>query len=180
MIGCLTTCEQVPQQVGKTKVGAPWRLLMHAVGKRALQETTATRSAHAARIVEADANSQAMIVIASPDLMMLDLLQPALAREFFRVVVAQDAEQTVAVIDQQPDLIVLDQRMQHMEGFSLYRQIQSIRPLPTFLLATRALTDELVAALDCGIDDYLAAPFTPRELIARVRTILRRTATRNR
>lgn len=78
----------------------------------------------------------------------------------------------------QPDLIILDLMMPELDGLEVLRQIRKDNPVPVIMLTARGEESDIVAALEVGADDYLTKPFSLRELAARVKAHLRRTAPR--
>jgi len=79
---------------------------------------------------------------------------------------------------QKPDLVVLDVMMPGLDGLSVCRKLRAKSDVPILMLTARATEDDLLAGLETGADDYLTKPYSPRELTARVRTLLRRTTPR--
>jgi len=77
--------------------------------------------------------------------------------------------------DRLPDLILLDVMMPELDGFETLRLIREISPVPVIMLTARGDEDDRVRGLELGADDYLTKPFSPRELVSRVRAVLRRT-----
>jgi len=100
-------------------------------------------------------------------------------REGFEAVVAFDGEEAMlAVEEQQPDLIVLDWMLPGVSGLAVCQRLRArneTRTLPIILLTARGEEGDRVRGLDSGADDYVVKPFSPAELIARVRAVLRRT-----
>ena len=102
-----------------------------------------------------------------------------LEREGFRVDQAGDAAEARALLaGLPPDLIVLDVMFPGASGLDLLAEIRADSELPVILLTARAEEVDRVAGLESGADDYIVKPFSPRELVARVRTVLRRTRRR--
>ncbi len=85
-----------------------------------------------------------------------------------------------AVESSRPDLVVLDVIMPGMDGFEVLRRIRDVSSVPVILLTARGSDADKVRGLDLGADDYLTKPFSPDELSARVRAVLRRTASSGR
>jgi len=79
--------------------------------------------------------------------------------------------------DQLPDLILLDVMMPDLDGFETLRLIREISSVPTIMLTAKGDEDDKVRGLELGADDYITKPFSPRELVSRVRAVLRRTET---
>jgi len=95
----------------------------------------------------------------------------------FLVTVAFDGRQALdAARSVKPDLVVLDLMLPHVNGFEVCRTLQAESAAAVILLTARALEEDKLRGLDLGADDYVTKPFSPRELVARVRAVLRRTA----
>lgn len=93
----------------------------------------------------------------------------------FRVSEAADSEQARRLLmDAAPDLVVLDIMLPGEDGLSLCRYIQATQPLPIIFLTAMAEDTDCIVGLELGADDYLTKPFNPRELLARIRAVLRR------
>jgi DNA-binding response OmpR family regulator len=94
-----------------------------------------------------------------------------------RVTVAADGKEMTAALEEYPiDLIVLDPRLPNEDGMKIVRQLREQSALPIIVVSSRLDEADRVMALELGADDYLTKPFSPRELLARIRTVLRRTA----
>ena len=97
----------------------------------------------------------------------------------FEVAVAFDGRQAMeAARSLRPDLIVLDVMLPGVDGFEVCRTLQTEMEVPVILLTARTLEADKLRGLDLGADDYVTKPFSPRELVARVRAVLRRMAPR--
>lgn len=104
-----------------------------------------------------------------------DTIRYALSTEGFEPhVCALGAEALAALGREHFDLAVLDVGLPDVNGFELFRQIQALAPLPVIFLTARTEEVDRVVGLELGADDYVAKPFSPRELSARVRSVLRR------
>ena len=102
-----------------------------------------------------------------------------LEREGFRVSQASNASEARALLSgPPPDLVVLDVMFPGASGLDLLAELRASSDLPVILLTARAEEADRVAGLESGADDYVVKPFSPRELVARVRTVLRRTRPR--
>jgi DNA-binding response OmpR family regulator len=98
-----------------------------------------------------------------------------LRAEGFAVEVAHDGPDGVALCDRvRPDLVVLDLMLPGVDGLEVCRRLQRDRPVPVLMLTARAEEADLLIGLAVGADDYVTKPFSPRELVARVRALLRR------
>jgi DNA-binding response OmpR family regulator len=82
-----------------------------------------------------------------------------------------------SLIDQLPDLIILDVMLPSMDGFTLTRKLRDRSEVPIILLTSRREESDRIAGLELGADDYVVKPFSPQELVSRVRAVLRRTRT---
>ncbi len=98
-----------------------------------------------------------------------------LRSEGFSVDVAHDGLDGVDLVERcRPDLVVLDLMLPGLDGLEVCKRIQRHRPVPVLMLTARESEADLLVGLAVGADDYMTKPFSPRELVARVRTILRR------
>jgi DNA-binding response OmpR family regulator len=98
-----------------------------------------------------------------------------LRAEGFAVAVAHDGPAGVALCDRvRPDLVILDLMLPGLDGLEVCRRVQRDRPVPVLMLTARAEETDLLVGLAVGADDYMTKPFSPRELVARVRALLRR------
>ena len=116
------------------------------------------------------------ILIIDDDRELADMLGELLRRENFAVTQCSDADSGLAAIAAAtPDLLVLDVMLPGRSGFDLLRELRLSNPaLPVLMLTARGDAVDRILGLELGADDYLAKPFDPRELSARVRAILRR------
>ena len=107
-----------------------------------------------------------------------DMLQIALDAAGFKVVLAEDAKQAYPIIiDTPPDLILLDWMMPGTSGIELLRRLRRDEiNVPVIMLTAKVEEASKISGLDSGADDYIAKPFSPRELVSRVKAILRRTS----
>jgi two-component system KDP operon response regulator KdpE len=108
---------------------------------------------------------------------LLRLIKLELMGQGLRVVTADSGAAGVKMEEEhRPDLVLLDISMPEMDGFEVMRQIRDRTNVPVILLTARGSDRDKVRGLELGADDYLAKPFSPVELTARVRAVLRRTA----
>lgn len=105
------------------------------------------------------------------------LLQNYLTNFGFQVVTFTDPKYGLDKIRKDlPDLVILDVMMPEMDGFTLCKEIRKESQLPIILLTARGDVTDRIVGLEIGADDYLSKPFEPRELVARIQTILRRSS----
>ena len=107
---------------------------------------------------------------------LADVLRRGLEEQGYAVDHAEDGDSALAYVDTEPyDLVILDVMLPDVDGFSVCRRLRGqSRNMPVLMLTALASIEDRVAGLDSGADDYLAKPFDPRELLARVRALLRR------
>lgn len=119
--------------------------------------------------------SQKILVIEDED-GIIHLLNLYLKDAGFDVVVAKDGADGLAMhAREHPDLVILDIMLPTIDGFEICRRIRAWSKTPILMLTARSSEDDRIQGLDTGADDYLVKPFSPRELVSRVRAILRRT-----
>jgi len=98
-----------------------------------------------------------------------------LDKESYRVIWATDGEQGLQMaLRDAPDLVVLDIMLPGLDGWEVCRRIRRERDVPIIMLTARSDDVDKVVGLEMGADDYVVKPFNPRELVARVRAVLRR------
>jgi DNA-binding response OmpR family regulator len=116
------------------------------------------------------------ILIVDDEKRMVSLLQSYLTQEGYRVVTAYNGREALEAADNEaPDLVILDIMMPEMNGYEFMRTHRAAKDTPIIMLTAKVADDDKVVGLELGADDYVTKPFKPRELMARVRNILRRT-----
>ena len=106
---------------------------------------------------------------------LVSLVESYLIQEGYRVVSANNGKEALPIASREkPDLIILDIMMPEMDGYAFMREHRKELDTPIILLTARVDDDERVIGLELGADDYITKPFRPRELVARVRAVLRR------
>jgi DNA-binding response OmpR family regulator len=116
------------------------------------------------------------IVLAEDDPKQAELVRRYLERERHSVVVVPDGRETLELVRRRrPDLLVLDVMLPGLDGLEVCRILRAESDVPVLMLTARSTEDDLLRGLDLGADDYMTKPYSPRELMARVRTLLRRT-----
>lgn len=116
------------------------------------------------------------ILIVDDDRVLADLVAFTLRREGFEIIQAHDGEAAWRRwTEEQPDLLVLDVNLPRLDGFTLCQRIRQQADTPIILLTVRGEEDDVVRGLGLGADDFITKPFSPRQLVARVQAVLRRT-----
>ena len=119
--------------------------------------------------------TMATVLIVDDDPQIRDLLRLYVEREGHRAAFAADGPEALAVAGRsRPDLVLLDVMLPGLDGFEVCRQLREVSDVPVVLLTARSGDSDKVVGLDIGADDYIIKPFSPRELMARVRVQLRR------
>lgn len=120
----------------------------------------------------------ARILVVDDEKNIVELVQYNLQREGYEVLVAYDGNEALSVTHtQKPDLIVLDVMLPGMDGLEVCRRLsqdEQTRNIPVIMLSARADELDKVLGLELGADDYVTKPFSPRELVARIKARLRR------
>jgi len=119
----------------------------------------------------------ATVLVVDDEPIVRDVVVRYLEREGHATLEAGDGTSARAMLEQQQaDLVVLDVMLPGIDGLELCRWIRARSALPVILLTARGEEADRIVGLDLGADDYVTKPFSPRELVARVRTVLRRSA----
>jgi DNA-binding response OmpR family regulator len=119
--------------------------------------------------------SNERILVVDDEANIVDLVTLYLERDGFRVESASDGETALEMIrDDEPALVVLDIMLPEVDGFEVCRQTRASSEVPIIMLTARDDDIDKIVGLEIGADDYLTKPFNPRELVARVKAILRR------
>ena len=115
------------------------------------------------------------ILVADDDLNICELLRLYLEKEGFEVVMAHDGEEAVAKFEsEKPSLILLDIMMPKLDGWQVCRQIRQKSDCPIIMLTAKGETFDKVLGLELGADDYVVKPFDTKEIVARIKAVLRR------
>ncbi len=120
----------------------------------------------------------ALILVIEDEPQIARLVRDYLPKHGFRVLLAADGPGGLAAARREaPDLVLLDVSMPELDGFETLRLLREVSTVPVIMLTARAEEDDRVRGLELGADDYVTKPFSPRELVSRVRAVLRRTET---
>jgi len=123
-----------------------------------------------------NSNVNRTILVVDDDKKIVQLVSLYLKREGYRVLTAFDGQEALELArSKQPDLIVLDLFLPELDGTDVCRLLRTESRVPIIMLTARATDEDKLLGLDIGADDYLTKPFNPRELVARIRAVLRRT-----
>ncbi len=115
------------------------------------------------------------ILVVDDDPKTVDLLRLYLERDGYQVLVAYDGRQALDLArGRRPDLLLLDLMLPAVDGLDVCRILRAESRVPLIILTARATEADTLLGLDLGADDYIAKPFSPREVLARVRAVLRR------
>ena len=115
------------------------------------------------------------ILIVDDDLNIAELISLYLTKECFETTIAGDGEQALDIFDTfQPDLILLDLMLPGIDGYEVCREIRKKSPTPIIMLSAKGEVFDKVLGLELGADDYIIKPFDAKELVARVKAVLRR------
>lgn len=121
-----------------------------------------------------------LVLVVDDDPKIVSLICLYLEREGFRTVSATDGDTALELaIKDQPALMVLDVMMPGQSGLEVVKRLRERSDLPVLMLTAKIEEEDKLAGLSLGADDYMTKPFSPRELVARVKAILRRTGTLN-
>jgi len=119
--------------------------------------------------------SQPLVLVADDEPRITKLVAIALSEEGFRVITAASGEEAIRKAEEyRPDVVLLDIVMPGFDGIEVMGRLREGRPVPVILLTAKGSTADKAKGLDLGADDYIAKPFHPDELAARVRAVLRR------
>jgi DNA-binding response OmpR family regulator len=116
-----------------------------------------------------------MVLLVDDDARLREIVSMALEGEGYRVKGAGSAEDAMRLLERDdPDLLILDVMLPGKDGFELCREIRTKSPLPILMLTAKTDTVDVVVGLESGADDYVTKPFVTKELVARIRALLRR------
>jgi DNA-binding response OmpR family regulator len=120
--------------------------------------------------------AQGRVLVVDDEPVVREVLTRYLERDGFEVETAADGEDAIARFDAAaPDLVLLDLMLPRLDGFEVFRAIRSRSQSPVIMLTARGDVTDRIVGLDVGADDYVSKPFSPSEVAARVRAVIRRT-----
>jgi DNA-binding response OmpR family regulator len=121
-------------------------------------------------------DAQGRVLVVDDEAVVREVLTRYLERDGFDVETAADGEDAIARFDAAaPDLVLLDLMLPRVDGFEVFRAIRSRSRSPVIMLTARGEVTDRIVGLDVGADDYVSKPFSPSEVAARVRAVIRRT-----
>lgn len=120
--------------------------------------------------------TDALILVVEDEPSIAEVVTLYLRRAGYQVLVSNDGRNAMENFNQEsPDLVVLDLMLPKIDGYELTRQIRNKSDVPIIMLTARREESDRIAGLEMGADDYVVKPFSPQELVSRVRAVLRRT-----
>ena len=118
------------------------------------------------------------ILIVDDDINICELLRLYIEKEGFNVVIANDGATAVKLFrEQQPDLMLLDIMLPKLDGWQVCREVRKLSDKPIIMLTAKGETFDQVLGLELGADDYIVKPFDTKEVVARIKAVLRRSST---
>lgn len=115
------------------------------------------------------------ILIVEDEPSIAEVVSLYLKRAEYNVDIAPDGEKALEILEKSiPDLVILDIMLPHVDGFSITRWLRERHTVPIIMLTSRRDESDRIAGLELGADDYVVKPFSPQELVSRVRAVLRR------
>jgi len=121
--------------------------------------------------------SNQRILVVDDEKQIVEVLKMYLERDSFRVSTASDGAAALAAFESQPpDLVLLDLMLPQVDGLEVFRRLRAKYSTPIIMLTARGEEIDRILGLELGADDYIVKPFSPREVVARVKTVLRRAA----
>ncbi|HVX30543.1 MAG TPA: response regulator transcription factor [Nitrolancea sp.] len=117
----------------------------------------------------------AKILIVEDEAMVADVVARYLRRDGFQVLLATDGQSALDIAhEQSPDLVLLDLMLPKLDGLEVCRRLRANSQVPIIVVTAKGDETDRIVGLELGADDYVSKPFSPRELVARVRAVLRR------
>jgi DNA-binding response OmpR family regulator len=122
-----------------------------------------------------DQSERRRILVVDDEERMVRFIRMNLEQDGYRVTEALNGRQAIDKLRDTPDLILLDVMMPDIDGFEVLETIRQVSSVPVIMLTAKGEEDDRVRGLELGADDYVTKPFSPRELVSRVKAVLRRT-----
>ena len=122
--------------------------------------------------------SRGKVLVVDDEQMVTEVLERYLRREDFEVATANDGEKALQLAREWgPDLVVLDLMLPKIDGLEVFRTLRNERTVPVIMLTAKGEETDRIVGLEIGTDDYVVKPFSPREVVARIKAVLRRSLT---
>jgi two-component system KDP operon response regulator KdpE len=122
-----------------------------------------------------DQSDRRRILVVDDEERMVRFIRMNLEQDGYQVTEALNGRQAIDKLRDTPDLILLDVMMPDIDGFEVLETIRQVSNVPVIMLTAKGEEDDRVRGLELGADDYITKPFSPRELVSRVKAVLRRT-----
>ncbi len=117
-----------------------------------------------------------VVLVVDDEAALVEILRTYLHDEGFRVLTAADGHNAISLaLEARPDLILLDLNLPRVSGVEAFRAIRAASDVPIIMVTSRVHESDRIVGLELGADDYITKPFSPREVVARVKAVLRRT-----
>ncbi len=118
------------------------------------------------------------VLVVDDEPQILDVVSKYLTREGFQITIARDGEAALSAFNSsKPDLVVLDLMLPKVDGLEVFKRLRTWSAVPVIMLTAKGEETDRIVGLELGADDYITKPFSPRELTARVKAVLRRATT---
>lgn len=115
------------------------------------------------------------VLVVDDEPQILDVVSKYLTREGYQISTARDGEGALTTFNSaKPDLVVLDLMLPKLDGLEVFRRLRAVSAVPVIMLTAKGEETDRIVGLELGADDYITKPFSPRELVARVKAVLRR------
>ena len=168
---------------GQESLRTAWQFLKIRVIKL-IHRTLNRPSRHESQMVNQSQNpspaNEATVLVIEDDPSVSQLMQLYLIHDGYNVLEAKDGETGLQLAtERDPALILLDLNLPKMDGIDICRRVRQTSDVPIIMVTARVEEEDRLDGLDLGADDYVSKPFSPRELMARVRAVLRRTRSEN-
>jgi DNA-binding response OmpR family regulator len=120
-------------------------------------------------------NERRRILVVDDEERMVRFIRMNLEHDGYQVMEALNGKQAIDKLRDTPDLVLLDVMMPDIDGFEVLETVRQVSSVPVIMLTAKGEEDDRVRGLELGADDYVTKPFSPRELVSRVKAVLRRT-----
>lgn len=116
------------------------------------------------------------VLVVDDEKLIRDVIKEYLIEEKMEVVEAANGKEAISIVEnEEVNIIVMDIMMPEMDGYTAYKSIKKIKNIPCIMLSARGEEYDKLIGFELGVDDYMTKPFSPKELIARIKAVMRRT-----